>query len=267
MKNKVFTGKQKITMLICTIIIILVCVFLYNKNNELINAHPEYSVYGVSEERRDSAEELFNNIISTEYVKISDDRIYELSNIRKDVLFGNINDDIKLLSAIEVARVNNSSDNVLIENDVVVNYINNKDIKQIYMDLYGEEISNFVDVSNEFYSYVYKELNDVYYIQNNDNNMYDNIKYYVYYDNYNSPYEHPDKATVDVHILAVKPDVINDGLYSVSNLYGDIIKNHLNKNEVLAFVKTTSNYQDGIMVKYNFNNNLKYGLTFESVNR
>ena len=274
-KEKLFTRKQIITMIVCTLVIILVCGLLYMKNQKLIKEHPEYSVYGVSEERRDNAELLLNKLISSNGVdskKISDDRIYHFNSkgFRKDVLLGETDDTLKLLVALEntekvkITDYNSLNDCDCIEDKNKDTYsLKIEDVKKTYFDMFGEELTNLTSVISDYYSYFYNEFNNLFYAVEVNYNSEEETEYYVYYNNYNSPYEHPDKATVDVSVLAVSKE--NDGLYTVSDIYGDAIVKHLSSSEVETYVKDDKNYKSNDLVTYLFNNNSSYGLTFSSI--
>lgn len=274
-KEKIFTRKQIITMIVCTLVIILVCGLLYVKNQKLIKEHPEYSIYGVSEERRDNAELLLNKLISSNGVdskKISDDRIYYFNSkgFRKDVLLGETDDTLKLLVALEnTEKVKITDYNSLNDCDCIDDRNSDayslkvEDVKKTYFDMFGEELTNLTNVISDYYSYFYNEFNNLFYAVEVDYNSEDDTEYYVYYNNYNSPYEHPDKATVNVSVLAVSKE--NDGLYTISDIYGDAIVKHLSSSEVETYVKDVKNYKSNDLVTYLFNNNSSYGLTFSSI--
>jgi hypothetical protein len=283
-KEKTFTIKQIITMIICTLIIILVCVFMYKKNEELINEHPEYSIQGVSEERRNTGEKLFNSILSPSHssvIKLSDERIYLFQGIefREEVFYGDVSSDLKLLVVLENTLtdifigdlpddikndfecvIENKTD----ENACIINTISIDKLKETYKDMFGSELTEFTSVNNK---YNYSALTNRYYINESTANDNYSKTYYVYYNNYNSPYEHVDLATVDVSVLCVELEG-NAKLYKVTDIFGNTIKEHLTTSEISTYVKNVDNYNSSsVHVTYKFDNNSSYGLTFSTIKK
>ena len=298
MKRKVekekntFTKKQIITMIVCTLIITLVCIFMYKENNKLISEHPEYSVQGVSEERRDTAEKLFNSVLSTfgsDIPKTNNDRIYlfQSNGFRKEILYGYLSEELKLIIALENTQRKDYNGNIPedVKNDLFcvnsndlydcnevasingIKVISLDDLNETYKNMFGDTISNYITITNVKNSYVYSNITNSYYLKETDYVGVSNKLYYVYYNSYNSPYEHPERATVDVSVLVVEVED-NGKLYKISDVYDNLIKEHLSEKEMNEFVENIKNYNGSVIhVTYNFDNSSQYGVTLSTIEK
>ena len=283
-ENNGLTRKQIITIIVCLVIIACVCIFLIKENKKLVKEHPEYSVEGVSSKRRAGAEELFNKVLANGGEKIDKDKtIYKLNgvNFRSNILYGNTSLENKLLVALENTKKSVTSN---IPDDIKTNYFNGdlvygdtevsniqvevisfSDLNNTYKDMFGSDITAYLSVNGTDIKYICDNQNKVYYLKHNGYDNMSGITYYIYYNGYNSPYEHHDVATVNVSVIGVLNE--NSDLYKVTNVYGDVIKEHLTKNELDEFVSDENNYSlvSSYQVNYKFDNDSSYGLTFDVV--
>ena len=195
---------------------------------------------------------------------------FMMKGFRKDVLLGETDDTLKLLVALEntekvkITDYNSFNDCDCIDDRNSDAYsLKVEDVKKTYLDMFGEELTNLTNVISDYYSYFYNEFNNLFYAIKVNYNSEDETEYYVYFNNYNSLYEHPDKATVNVSVLAISKE--NDGLYTISDIYGDAIVKYLSSSEVETYVKDVKNYKSNDLVTYLFNNNSSYRLTFSSI--
>ena len=280
-ENNKLTQKQIITIVICLLIILVVCLLLVKENKKLVNEHPEYSVEGVSKERRVKAEELFNTIIADESLKVSSEYpIYKLSgNLRKEILYGNNPLENKLLVALlnsdfsisysipsDIRNMYFNNEDEYMYESVQVNTVNVSDLKKVYKNMFGEDLKDFVTINDGCKQYIYSALSNMYYLKSTSCSDTSDDTYYIYYNGYNSPYEHHDVATVNVSVVGVVKE-LNNNLYKVVDVYGDTVKEHLTSKDVEDYVKNVESYNSvkGFEVNYTFDNTSTYGLTFNLV--
>lgn len=278
-ENKL-TTKQTLTIIICLLIILIVCLFLVKENKKLVKEHPEYSVQGVSSERQASAEELFNKILADGGEKVSKDSvIYKLKgDIKENILFSSDIESEKLISAlnnsthstsygipddIKLAYYNSAEDSLY--QSSLVTFVSKESLQTTYKDMYGETLTNFANATVNCKEYLYSNSSNKYYLKSVNCADLNNVTYYIYYDGYNSPYEHHDVATVNVSILGITKE--SDSLYRIVNIYGDEIEKHLTFSEATEYINNVDNYAKvkSFEVNYKFNNDSSYGLNFTEV--
>ena len=145
--------------------------------------------------------------------------------------------------------------------------INVEKLKETYKNMFSSEIEDYSSVSNIHNEYIYSRITNRYYVNELKSNSTSSKIYYVYYKNYNSPYEHVDLATVDVSVLCVELEG-NGKLYKVSDIFGNLIKEQLSESDINTYVRNIKNYDlSTIHVTYKFDNNSTYGLTLSSIDK
>ena len=145
--------------------------------------------------------------------------------------------------------------------------INVEKLKESYKNMFSSEIEDYASVSNIHNEYIYSRITNRYYVNELKSNSTSSKIYYVYYKNYNSPYEYVDLATVDVSVLCVELEG-NGKLYKVSDIFGNLIKEHLSESDINTYVRNIKNYDlSTIHVTYKFDNNFTYGLTLSSIDK